>query len=61
MSIKLIARELYRLQREVARLEAELDTAPFDKRHAIEDRLRSARKEKDYVQGALDGRIGRSS
>ena len=61
MPIQLIARDLYRLTREVARLEAALDDAPPDKRGAVEAQLRRARKEKAYVRGALDGRIGRSS
>jgi hypothetical protein len=61
MSIKLIARELYRLQCEVERLEAELETAAADRRPELEVRLRRARREKAYVRGAMDGRIGRAS
>ena len=61
MSIKLIARELYRLQCAVERLEAELVAATLEERPAIEAELRAARREKAYVQGALDGQIGRSS
>ncbi len=57
MSIRLIARDLYRLQREVDRLEA----ASLEERPALETQLRQARKEKAFVQGALDGHIGRSS
>jgi hypothetical protein len=60
MSIRLIARDLYRLQREVARLEADLDAAPVEKRLKIEGQLRNARREKEYVQSALDAQIGRS-
>jgi hypothetical protein len=60
MSIKLIARDLYRLQREVERLEKALAEAPMEKRSAIEAQLRKARREKAYVQGALDGQLGRS-
>ena len=59
MTIRMIARELYRLQQEVVRLEAALDAALQAKRPAIEAQLRKARKEKNYVQGALDGCIGR--
>ena len=59
MTIRMIARELYRLQQEVARLETALDEAPQVKRPGIEAQLRQVRKEKNYVQGALDGCIGR--
>ena len=61
MSIRLIARDLYRLQREVDRLEAALEAASLEERPALESQLRQARKEKAFVQGALDGHIGRSS
>lgn len=61
MSIKLIARDLYRLQREVDRLEQSLETAPLEKRSQIEVQLRDARRQKAYVRSALDGRIGRPS
>jgi hypothetical protein len=61
MSIKLIARDLYRLQREVDRLEQALETAPLEKRSRIEAQLRDARRQKASLRSALDGRIGRSS
>ncbi len=56
MSIKLLAQELYRLIREVERLEREFDKTPFDKRAEIEDKLRKARAEKKRVHGMLEGR-----
>ncbi len=55
MSIRLIARDLYRLKREVEALEKELQEAPLEKRDEIRNRLRKARAEKDRVQGILDG------
>jgi len=59
MSIKLLARDLYRLQKEVERLEEKLAVTPMDQRAEIEDALRRLRAEKDSVRRALDGRIGR--
>lgn len=55
MSIRLIAKDLYRLHREVARWERELAAAPSDRREAIEDRLRRARAERDRLRAILDG------
>lgn len=59
MSIKLLAEDLYRYQKEVARLEEELAVSPPEKRARIEAELRLARKERDYLRRALDGRLGR--
>jgi predicted nuclease with TOPRIM domain len=59
MSIKLLARDLYRLQKEVERLEERLAAAPMEERSRIEETLRKVRAEKERVRGALDGQIGR--
>jgi cell division protein FtsB len=59
MSIKLLARDLYRCQREVEQLQKQLQALPSDKRDSIEAKLRKARSERDYLRQALDGRIGR--
>lgn len=59
MSIKMLARDLYRLQKEVERLESELAQAPIAKHPAIEIALRAARAEKDLLRRALDGQINR--
>jgi hypothetical protein len=59
MSIKLLARDLYRLQKEVERLEEDLAAAPMEKRGRIEESLRKVRAEKERVRRALDGQIGR--
>ena len=55
MSIRLIAQDLYRLQREVENLERELESAAWDQRAAIEDRLREVRAERNRLRAALDG------
>lgn len=59
MSIKILARDLYRLQRMVASLEQKLKSAPLEQRAEIEESLRKARADKAMVRRALDGRIGR--
>ena len=59
MSIKLLARDLYRLQNEVERLERDLAAAPMMGRSHIEEALRKVRAEKERVRRALDGQIGR--
>jgi predicted nuclease with TOPRIM domain len=59
MSIKLLARDLYRLQKEVERLEERLAATPMEERSRIEETLRKVRAEKERVRGALDGQIGR--
>jgi hypothetical protein len=59
MSIKLLARDLYRLQKEIERLERNLDAAPMRERVRIEEALRKVRAEKERVRRALDGKIGR--
>lgn len=59
MSIKLLARDLYRLQKEVELLEEKLAVAPAEKRAGIEEELRRTRAEKQSVRRALDGQIGR--
>ena len=55
MSIRMIAKELYDLQREVENLEGEIESAPPREREAIQERLRKARAERDRMQKMLDG------
>jgi len=59
MSIRLLARDLYQLQKSVERLEEMLAVAPLEKRVEIEESLRRTRAEKASVRRALDGQIGR--
>ncbi len=55
MTIRLIAKDLYRLQKEVERLERELTTYPPEKREELERRLAQVRAERDRVRSALEG------
>ena len=56
MSIRMLARELYQALGEVQRLERELETAPVDKRMAIELALRRARAHHERLRRALEGK-----
>jgi hypothetical protein len=51
----MIARDLYRLQQEVERLESELKACSLAKREELEDHLRKARAERDQVKRLLEG------
>ena len=55
MSVRLIARELYRLISFIERLKKEIETAPPAKRQELTDQLRKALAERDYLRRALDG------
>lgn len=55
MSIRLIAKELYRLQREVERLEASLGSAPDADRDRLQDELRRIRAERNRMKKILEG------
>ena len=55
MSIRDIARELYKLEREVEQLQARLKTLSGEKREETEEQLRKARAERDRVRRILDG------
>lgn len=55
MSIRLIAKDLYRLKNEVERLERELEHAPSDRRDALADTLRRTRADLDRLQRMLEG------
>jgi predicted nuclease with TOPRIM domain len=59
MSIKLLARDLYRLQKEVEHLEERLAAARTEERSRIEEALRKVRAERQQLRRALDGQIGR--
>jgi hypothetical protein len=56
MSIRLLAKDLYRLHQEVERLETELASAPLGKQEAIQIKLRQTRAERDRLRATLDGR-----
>lgn len=55
MSIRLIAKDLYRFQQEVERLEEQVKSAPFEKREELEDQLRKVRAERNRMLGVLEG------
>jgi hypothetical protein len=56
MSIRLIARDLYRLQREVENLEALLKNASSRDRDDVENRLYRLRAERDHLRGILEAK-----
>ncbi|GBC59541.1 hypothetical protein DENIS_0480 [Desulfonema ishimotonii] len=56
MSIRMVATELYRLMKEVERLEKALRDAPFEKREALENELRKVRAERNRMRRILDGK-----
>jgi hypothetical protein len=55
MSIRLIAKDLYRLQQEVEHLEKQIENAPFDKKEKLKDQLRKVKAERDQIRRMLDG------
>jgi hypothetical protein len=55
MSVRMIARDLYRLQQEVDRLESQLMDCPPSTREELEDQLRKTRAERDRVKRMLEG------
>ena len=55
MSIRIIAKDLYRLQKEVERLEQDLLSCPPDERKELEKKLTEVRAERDKVRNALEG------
>lgn len=59
MSIRLIARDLYRLQQAVDRLEKRLARAPLEARDRLKRELDRARAERNAVKRMLDGRLDR--
>jgi hypothetical protein len=56
MSIRFLAKDLYRLRQVVERLETELAAAPLSNQEAIQTKLRQARAERDRLRATLDGR-----
>ena len=59
MSIRLIAKDLYRLQQEVERLEKQLEDTPFEKQTELKDNLRKVKAERNRMRRILDGQIDR--
>ena len=59
MTIRGIARELYRLQQQVERLQKALESASGAKHVDIEHQLRKAKAEHDRLRRILDGQLDR--
>jgi cell division protein FtsL len=55
MSIRIIARELYRLRQEVERLEQQVESSSSEKKEVLKDRLRKVRAEQNRIRRILDG------
>lgn len=55
MSIRVIAKDLYRLEKEVERLEKKIATCPPEKREELEQALKEARAARDKARSALRG------
>lgn len=59
MSLQLIARDLYRFQKEVDRLEKKLADTPPAGRDSLKLKLAQAKTERDRMRRMLDGRLDR--
>jgi hypothetical protein len=59
MTIREIAKDLYRLQQAVKNLEKELEAAPREKHAAIEQKLRQAKAARNRMRRVLDGQLDR--
>ena len=55
MSIRLIAKELYRLQQEVEKIAAEIETVPYREREAKQDQLRRVKAEWQRLKNIMAG------
>ena len=58
MSIRMLAKELYRLVQQVEKLEKKLRTAPPEEREQLEDQLRKVKAERDRLRKMLEGSKG---
>ncbi len=59
MTIREIAKDLYRLQQAVKKLEEELEAAPREMHSVIEQKLRQAKVARDRMRRILDGQLDR--
>ncbi len=55
MSIRIIARDLYRLLQEVERLEQQVESSSSEKKEELKGRLRKVRAEQNRMRRILDG------
>lgn len=56
MSLRLVARDLYLVIREVERLEKEIADTPYEKRGRLEDMLRKAKAEEKQIRAMLEAK-----
>lgn len=55
MSIRAIARDLYRVQQQVSKLEKEMETASLSDQDRLRGELHQAKKEMAMIRRMLDG------
>jgi len=55
MSIRLLAKDLYRMVQEVEKLEKQLTCAAWDRQAELLDQVRKAKAERDRLRKLLDG------
>ncbi len=55
MSIRLLAKDLYLLIREVGQLEKRIENEPAEEREELKDRLRKLKAERDHMKNMLEG------
>ena len=55
MSIRMIAKELYRLEQEVEKLEKEISAAPHEDWEAVKNHLRKLKAERNRMRKVLEG------
>jgi peptidoglycan hydrolase CwlO-like protein len=55
MSIQLIAKELYHFQKEVEKIEKQIEDASYEKREEMKDQLRKTKAERDRIRRMLNG------
>jgi hypothetical protein len=58
MSIRMIAKDLYQLIREVKNIEKQIKDTPAEKQEELKDQLRKVRAERDRMRRMLDGEKG---
>ncbi len=59
MSIRLIAKDLYRLIKEAEDLQKKIEMAPYEKRAKLEEQLRKANAEVKQMRDMLEGQKDR--
>ncbi len=59
MSIRLIARDLYRLIKEAEDIQKKIERTPYEKREALEEQLRRTKAEVKRMRDMLEGQKDR--